>query len=1238
MVRNWEGSRILHAAIAGKKPHGAVISGFLKSPIYSVKQKPEFNARAPSAFVPLDRDKVCFPAMRIARIKLAGFKSFVDPTTLHLPGNLTGIVGPNGCGKSNIIDAMLWVMGETSAKQLRGDSMADVIFSGSNTRKPVGQASVELVFDNADGTIGGPYSGFAEISIKRTVGRDGNSNYYLNGTRCRRKDILDVFLGTGLGVRGGYSVIEQGMISRVIEAKPEELRNFLEEAAGISRYKERRRETETRIRHTNENLERVNDIRLELEKQLTRLQRQAKAAEQYQALKSEERQLEADYLAIRWQGIERARQQQHLEISARETELEAALAALRKLENEQTAQREAQTAAQGQFNSVQSAFYAKSAEISRIEQAIQLQEERHRALEQELGRARLSQNEALGMLNGDRTRLAEMDAAIDALTPLLTDGAAGEESAAETLRHAEQSSENWQQVWDQFNREFTEISRTEHAGQARVELLARDQQDATRRIETLGAERGRLDPASIETRVAELKALLVRKTAEIETLRQEQQAVRESLAGARETAQSSGRQLHARRAEGQEVRGKLASLRALQEAALGRDQRSLMQWLAGNGLGESRALAESLSIEPGWELAAETAIGARLTALCGAGVDERLLATPHAQAPAAVLNAVGRAALVPGVARTGAPTLPRLLDKITSASNLEGLLGSIYISPDLETAQAHRAALAAHESIVTANGVWLGPNWVQVPGRRQADDSVLVRERRLDELRREDEQLTGLIAGLESEQRQSQDHQRQLEKRDSELSAQLNARNGELNDLRGRTQRAEGELAQTHNRLQELTRQSGELAQRAETSVRELDKMRADVTALRVTLAALEERRGELTEQRRQVQVALEQARATWRQARDARHALALQLESLKSGRGSLAHAIERNQRLSEELALRCETLANGAAEAIAPQAALRAELDTALAARIAGDQALKAARQRLEEIDQQLRGYEEHRGALEKDTTERQRVVEQARLEERALQVRAQEQAERLAQGGHTLESVIEALAPDASEEACREKLTAIGNRIGRLGPINLAAIDEYSQTQERKTYLDAQYTDLTQALATLEDAMRKIDKETRTRFRETFDQVNAGLQRLFPILFGGGHAYLELTGEDLLETGVTVMARPPGKRNSSIHLLSGGEKALSALSFVFALFELNPAPFCLLDEVDAPLDDANVVRLTAMLRQMSAHVQFLFISHNKVTMEIAEQLIGVTMHEPGVSRLVSVNMDEAVRLAGSA
>ena len=1174
--------------------------------------------------------------MRISRIKLAGFKSFVDPTTIQLPGNLTGVVGPNGCGKSNIIDALQWVMGESSAKQLRGDSMADVIFNGSNARKPVGQASVELVFDNADGTIGGPYASFAEIAIKRTVTRDGTSSYFLNGTRCRRKDITDVFLGTGLGIRGGYSVIEQGMISRVIEAKPEELRNYLEEAAGISRYKERRRETETRIRHTNENLERVNDIRQELEKQLERLQRQAKAAEKYQELKAQERQLEAQAIAIRWQAIDGEHQSLRGVMQARETEVEAALAELRRFENDLVELREGQGTVQAEFNQCQSEFYAHGAEISRLEQTLRHNEERRQALEDEQARVRQSQVEATRMLGADQARLEGIDREMAVRLPVIEQAAAMEEQHALALRRAEQAAEQWQQSWDQFNQTFTAVSRAEHAAQARLEVLARGANDVVRRLEALCGERGQIDASALEIELSAAREVLARATDELAAQQSAQQHARETVASARDQVRTNGQQLHLKRGALQEAKGRLASLQALQEAALGRDQRQLLTWLEGQGLGGARPLAESIRAEAGWEFAVEVALGQRLAALCGPGFESRLAQAPAGSAPTASVIALGNSA-VRSAFRADAP-LERLLDKLSSPLPLESLLGGVFVASGRSEAEAARAELLPHESIVLPDGTWLGPNWLQLPGVRQAQDSVLVRESRLAAMRSEEAALAAEAIALEEAQREAQAAVQAEEQREAGLAAQINAKLSERGEARSRVQSLESQVGQMQARAAELGRQAQELESRAADGERELAALREEASRLHAQLEALGEEREVLNQQRREVQSGLDQAREIWRVARDERHGVALQLEGLKSSRSSLEHAIERNRRLSEEQTARLAALDQSLAATLEPQQGLREGLEAALARRMQSEQALKAAREKLDQVEQRLRTGDENRLRSEREAGERQRALEQVRLDERALQVRAQEQEARLRQTGQALAEVLAGLPADATEESWQDQLATLAARIARLGPINLAAIDEFSQLGERKTYLDAQYADLTEALGTLEEAMRKIDRETRTRFKETFDQVNAGLQRLFPVLVGGGHAYLELTGDDLLETGVTVMARPPGKRNSTIHLLSGGEKALAALAFVFALFELNAAPFCLLDEVDAPLDDANVVRLSTMLRQMSARVQFLFISHNKITMEIAEQLIGVTMNEPGVSRLVSVNMDEAVQLAGAA
>ena len=647
--------------------------------------------------------------MRINKIKLAGFKSFVDPTTLTLPGNLTGVVGPNGCGKSNIIDALMWVMGESSAKQLRGDSMADVIFNGSNTRKPVGQASVELIFDNSDGAIGGQYAGFGEISIKRTMTRDGISTYQLNGTRCRRKDVTNVFLGTGLGARGGYSVIEQGMISRVVEAKPEELRGFLEEAAGISKYKERRRETENRIRHTKENIERLDDIREEITKQLAHLQRQARAAERYQTLKSEERETEAQLLALRWRDIDRVRSGHAKTVGELENRVEGATAELRGIEARQTEKREEQTRATDAFNHVQSDFYAKSAEISRLEQALRHAEERKLSLEDDLERSRRSLEEMTALLESDRRTVAEMTTAIAGLEPDAAAQNDTEEAANRALQDAEERARAWQQDWDTFNAERAELAREEHSGQVRLEHLRETITGALARMDGLQNEQRNLSTLDLEQMISKTRTDLLEAEHAQDELLVRRDAVRSSLQDARARMVEHGDALHEQRSELETLRGREASLAQLQDAALHQDHDTLKEWLTAAGLGDDGVLAEAITIEPGWETAVEMAIRVPLGAICARGSVERAVAADPAARPGVTATFIDDADAAAAPAGT-------LAAKVRSRWPVQNLLAGVHTAESVDEARTIATRLAAHESVITRDGCWLGPGWVQLAG------------------------------------------------------------------------------------------------------------------------------------------------------------------------------------------------------------------------------------------------------------------------------------------------------------------------------------------------------------------------------------------------------------------------------------------------------------------------------------------------------------------------------------------
>ncbi len=1172
--------------------------------------------------------------MRISKIKLSGFKSFVDPTVIELPGNLTGIVGPNGCGKSNIVDALQWVLGEMSAKHLRGDSMADIIFNGATTRQPVGQASVEVVFDNSDGKLGGQYASYNEISIKRQVGRDGISSYFLNGASCRRRDIIHLFLGTGIGHRT-YSVIEQGMITRVIEARPDELRMFLEEAAGISKYKERRRETENRMHAAGENLARVNDIRTELETQLQHLTRQAKSAEKYQQLKQEERQTQMQLHALRWRALKAAADARRAQSEAAANAVEATLAALRSTEAEIARQHEAQAAATDEFNALQSDYYQISGNLARTEQNIQHTAERRQGMEQELAQTRAGIAEAERQISGDRERLAALTAERQQREPEQKKREQQEQAAAAKVQAAEQAMHEWQAAWDSLNDRYAEASRTEQLEQARLEHLQEDIAGGRRRVDALKEELSRLKPAGLAGEIKTLRTRFASAESEHQDMARRhhelQSAVRELRARMRGLADG----LDQLRQERQMLRGRLASAEALQQAALGLDRPGMREWLEKHGWQKSPRLTGAVEVESGWARALEAACPLPLSTLCLPDLDKAMPAMA-ALSEGRVTALATRRATAAGVQSPSVP-LSTLASKVKAPWPLDDLLNGIYVAEDVAAAKPHVKALRAGECIVTRDGTRLGPGWIDVH-HDPAQGGLVARARELQELQQRLAALEDRIGKLSAESGAAQKKLADLETQENDLRSAMEQSHGGMAAL-------QSELAAHGARLEEMEARG----RRVEEEIAGInDQIALDEEAMaraRETMheahreaARLEKERAGQQRAREHLQQTLQEAREHWKQAHEQLRQSALRWGGVVSECAAVEEAVARNQTLLRRLQERQRELETALKESVAPMRVLEGEREALLKLRVEAEGTLKQAREKVQELDRQLRDSEQRRLTVERELSERRDELERVRVETGAVEVRMQAVQEQVEAAAGRLEEVIAQLPAEAEVPAWEEKLGELNRKIQRLGPINLAAIDECATLSERKEYLDRQHADLTEALATLQEAIRKIDRETRTRFKETFDRVNSGFQTLFPLLFGGGHAYLEMVGEDLLETGVTVMARPPGKRNSTIHLLSGGEKALTAVALVFAIFELNPAPFCMLDEVDAPLDDANVVRLCEMLKQKARDIQFLFITHNKITMEIAGQLIGVTMQEPGVSRLVAVNMEEAVRMAATA
>ena len=1167
--------------------------------------------------------------MRLKSIKLAGFKSFVDPTTVQFPGNMCAVVGPNGCGKSNIIDAVRWVMGESSAKTLRGESMTDVIFDGTTSRQPVSQASIELVFDNAQGKVAGEFAAYNEISVRRVVTRQAQSEYYLNGAKCRRRDITDLFLGTGLGPRS-YAIIEQGVVSRLIESKPEELRVFIEEAAGISKYKERRRETESRMRRTTENLERLTDLRDELQRNLSHLDRQARAAEKYAELKSEERAVQSELFAIQWRNLSTSRGEVAGEIGALDVKREAAKAevthTLSAIEDARSQQREAADA----LNTAQEQYYAIGGEVTRVEQALRFARERRGELQRDLEQTRSSLEQTRQLLDSDRQRLRDWEGELERSEPALTEFRAQARLATEALSAADTAMQQWSQNWDGFNERAREPSQVAEVQQSRIAYLEQVLTKLQERSQQHQAESETLSAEPADEAVSPLSVKIEQADREIESREAEMTDLRGQLTGSQALIEQSRQQQDNIRAALQETRGHIASLTALQEAASDdRERAALGDWIETESLHSDGTVYASLEVDTGWEAAIEQVLGEALSAQLLAEVDVRGL-DGIAALPSGAFVVDNKLESAGDVAGT-------LAAHVRGPERVRSWLHAVLVAENLDDAHRLCRDLSPEQSVVTPDGHWLGTGWHRRRSESDMAAGMIARQSRLEALqsdfeceRSEAEELEKRISDLlkarvelEKQVTQAQHAQRQAVNERAELVAEQRAAATKVEQVAQRRERLKLEIEETQRQYEQ---EQSNLADARKQLSGSLDQMELD----RGERERLQAERTTLTEQ-------LTQQRGASREASDALMRGELQNQNLDTQVTTLKEGIRRMEEQLRELESRETELTGTLPQSDDPDAENKARLAELLEQRVVAEGELNSWRTRVGEIDNSLRELEASRMKQEQAVQGIQSDIERLRLQETETSVRLETLAEEITKREAVPQEIASALPEEASEAEWQEKVDRAAARINRLGPINLAAIDEHAKASERKQYLDAQNDDLKAALETLQSAIRKIDRETRQRFKDTFDQINTGFAELFPRVFGGGTACLEMTGDDLLDTGVAIFARPPGKKNSTIYLLSGGEKAMTAIALVFSIFQLNPAPFCMLDEVDAPLDDANVGRYARMVREMSERVQFVFITHNKITMEAADQLMGVTMQEPGVSRLVTVDVEEAAQLAAS-
>ena len=1173
--------------------------------------------------------------MKLKTIKLSGFKSFVEPTTINLETNLTAIVGPNGCGKSNVVDAVRWVIGEISAKYLRADSMTGVIFNGTSTRQPVAQASVELVFDNSDASLGGKYASYAEIAIRRVLGRDGESKYFLNNVRCRRLDIIDIFLGTGLGPRS-YAIIGQGTISTLIEAKPKEMSGFLQEAIGVSRYREQRRDTEARIRRTRENLERLMDLREEIDKQLNHLRRQAASAKRFKKLKKKERELKAKLLAILCRDLTNQASTETRQLAEEETRLEQKIAEQRGLDKDIESIRLQQTECSEKFNEIQTRYYRLTAEIARLEQRIQYVKERDKQILEDMKQIQTNMREITQNINDDKRQFEQLELDLKQVEPdtkLATNVA--EESQAR-LEHEEQCREDWQLVWDEF------IAKAAKSGQ-QVEVEQTRIQHLEQQLEITGQRQQRLEKSLSDNTIGDLPKQVSKLQIETDKLKEASgqaetklNTLEVKITAQRELVVERNDKLAEKREALQNLRAQQTSFELLQKTAFTQDNKvELDRWLKTHEFSNYPQLAKLITVAKGWERATEMLLGSLLQAVC----------IPDFNNLSEKLNDFQQGALSLYFAedddaedelsqtRFSARAVP-FLEKIETDLNLRMLLKYVYAAKTVDDALALRGSLEAHESIVTKDGAWVGATWMRMINNTDAGASILECEKELERLAKEipisEEALEKEEATLNEVRQTLVD----LEKQRRETQATQGTLMAQFSD-----KRAEFNTAQTQ--LKNLTQRKITFEQEMQENQTQLLETEVLVTSARTTLEEAqqqnkvnESKRKELMERRDSHQLKFDDIRQQARTDRDVLDELSIRLESMRNQRHFLNQSIGRAEKQLLNLTARHEALEESKEQSAMPLGEVKTELATLLEQRVKIDSELNTSRAAVSSITQKSHELDAKYKAAAETVLAVRENLETLRLQQNSLQLKVTNHQEQVTEWGFELEEILNNLPESVSADECEKDLTRVVQRIESLGAINLAAIEDSVQLAERQTYLNSQNEDLEKALAMLENTIKKIDQETRVRFKEAYEKVNTLFQELFPRIFAGGKASLELDDNDLLTAGIVVKVQPPGKRNTTIYSLSGGEKALTAIALVFSFFQLNPAPFCMLDEVDAPLDDVNVGRFCDLLKEMSDKVQFIFITHNKLAMEMAKQLMGVTMRELGVSRMVSVDVDAAIEM----
>ncbi|WDU53776.1 chromosome segregation protein SMC [Taylorella equigenitalis] len=1173
--------------------------------------------------------------MRLTHIKLSGFKSFVETTDIAIPSNLVGVVGPNGCGKSNIIDAVRWVLGESKASELRGESMQDVIFNGSTNRKPAGRCSVELVFDNADGRLQGQWSSYTEISIKRVLTRDGSSSYFINNQNVRRKDVYDVFLGTGLGSRG-YAIIGQGMINRIIEAKPEEMRVYLEEVAGVSRYKERRRETENRLSDTHENLQRVEDIESELDKQIDKLNVQSEVASKYNLLTSEAQKMEHVFWFLKEANALSEQVFIKEKLASSSTELEKLMSNIQNIELEVENKRLAYQSISDSLREVQGEFYEANNTVTKLEaESKHLTDAKVRLNDQNKQiEEKLKQwNDQVSFLESELNKISQE---IISKKDLVEEKKKSEISLSAGLPELESIAHKSSKSKDVQRSEIGKQEQKIAIIRQKIQDLDRNKSRLSSKLESLKKEKTNLEiPQSdgsvqLEEQINSLKT----KYKKFET---EYFDLEESLASAATKVNDTRTQADEDLKVYSQNSAKLQALKNLQNEI--QSKGALEAWLRKNNLSNSKRLWQDLHIEPGWEVALESVLRERLVGVEVENLDD--VKQYLASKPPARFSFYKKCKEFTEIKNNNFVSLFSKLKVYDQdlKNSLSRWLDGVYVIENLDLFDAEILKLNVGESLVSKNGHIVDPTGVLLYAPENEQAGILARQQEIENLEK-------LVKALKLQSDQSHEKLEEYLGESKKFQNLLNESRTELTKLTNQIHGLEINLNTQKSKLEQALMMNERLDRElneAQTQINEVEKslvshesnLENDKQVLTKLKDKFRELQNESAQKYDEYNVLMKKVQTVRSEIREAN----LIISSLETRKTEL----ERNKGIAtkqiESLTIEKERLNNDLLGF--DEGACESALQEALGLREQKSKHLNEIKISLDNVAFELKATDENRLRISHQIDPLRETITKLQLSEQAARIQAQQFSEKLEEAQVDRAQLKNELTELSAEWGKVTWLQAqIGNRhkqIEALGAVNLAALEELEQAKERKLFLVKQIDDLQEAIDTLEEAINKIDAETRELLSDTFEQANSHFADMFPKLFGGGEAKLRMIGDQILSSGIEVMAHPPGKRNTSIHLLSGGEKALTAIALVFALFKLNPAPFCLLDEVDAPLDDANTERYADLVSEMSKDIQFVFISHNKIAMQMAHQLIGVTQQEQGVSRIVAVDIDSAVKLVDS-